>query len=100
MDHLRLDRAVAEVLPVEVLRTVAHSVASITDHWDFDVLVTREALIVASFGRGHSNLHARGKSRELICCTNIAVLKARTQGVDIKERVFPMLNLGHRLAVE
>ena len=34
LHHLRLDTAVSKVLPVEVLRFVAHTVATVPNDWD------------------------------------------------------------------
>ena len=47
MNHLAHDGAVTEVLSVEVLGLVTHSVASVAYHWDLDFGIIRLLLEVA-----------------------------------------------------
>ena len=41
LHHLRLDCAISEALSVEILALVSHSMASVTNYWDFNLAVIR-----------------------------------------------------------
>ena len=100
LDHLGLDRAVSVVLAVEVLRFVAHAVASVADNWDLDLgLVWHLSLFTVLIGV-HRDLEASRECLIVLSSAHITILQARTHRVNIKEWILAMLNVCHGFPVQ
>lgn len=99
LHHFGHDGGVFEILSIEVLGSVAHSVASISNHRHTDLVLGGFACLVSCFSGVHCNLEAGREGLKVASLTDITVLQSRSHGVDIKEGVLSVLNFGNGLAV-
>merc|ERR1711957_223825 len=93
------DGGVFEILSIEVLRSVAHSVASISYDRYADLVLCGFACLVSCSSGVHCNLEASREGLKVASLTHITVLQSGSHGVDIKEGVLSVLNFGNGLAV-
>ena len=84
------------VLAVEVLRLVAHPVASVPNHGHNNLIFCWQAVFFKLSSRAHGDLITGAKCAELACLTDILILQAGAHGVHVKERVLPVLDIGDR----
>ena len=68
-------------------------------YWDLNFSVVRHLVVLAVLIRSHSNLKACRHSLEFISSAHIAVLQARSHGVNIEEGVFSVLDVCARCTV-
>lgn len=100
LDHLGLDCAVSVILAIEVLRFVTHAMASVANDRDLHFRVVWHLCLLTCLVRGHCDLEAGRHGLEFIRSSHVTVLQARSHRVNIEERVFAVLDVRRRLAVQ
>lgn len=71
LDHLGLNRAVSEVLSIEVLRLVSHTVATVANDWDFYLGFIRHLGLLLRLGRVHGDLIASRHPLEAVLSAGV-----------------------------
>lgn len=87
-----LNGAVSEVLAVEILAFVAHSVPCVTGNWQFEFLVVRQTSFLSVFSWHYSCLKSIWHCLEGLRRLGLAWLHSGFHGVNIEEGVFSVVN--------
>ena len=98
-DDFALNGAVLEVLAVEVLRSVAHSVAGVADDWQLHFVFIGQSQGLYVRAGGEHTLLSLGQFIVVLVFYDILRVELGTQWVDVEEGVFSMVYLGGWLAV-
>ena len=91
MNELALNCAVSEVLSVEILRPVPHSVSCVSCHWEFKFWVVWKSSLIPVFCGEGCVLEPIWHRLELWKRSHVFLLQSRPQWIQIEEGVFSVV---------
>ena len=93
-DNFTLNWTILEILSIEVLWSITHSVSGIAYYWQFHFGLIWKSKHLSVFSGGQSGLLLITQTNIVWVFGNILSVKLRPQWVNIKEWVFSMIYLG------